>query len=940
MRCRLFPTFLALVLASSAFGQKKILDHDVYDIWRSAKGSELSWDGKWFVYVEGPAVGDNVLIAKSTTTNTVYRVERGSAPRIMPDSRYVVFTILPAKADVDKAKKEKKKPADMPKNELGIMDLADGKVTTIPRLSSVRTPVEGNNWIVYKEEAVPATPPAQPTPPPTQPPAKPEEPKKEPEKPQKKKDHPVGSEIILRNLSTGAETKIADVVEYDFSRNGGVLAYTISSKSGDTDGVYVVSLSGDVTKPIVVDQGLGNYRSLALDKDGTRIAYATDKNDYKAEKPLFEGYWAKIGQKPSLFAKSGSSGMPKDWILSPSRIRFSESGSRVIFATTPKPEEEKKDETPDDEKVSVDIWNWKDPELQPMQLLRATMERNRTYTAIYETGTGNLIQVETTDTTSAVLSNKGDGKWAMVMNNRPYRQLISWDTEYADVYLMNLETGQRKQLLTQTDDNPSFSPSGNYVSWFDSKEKHRMVANSQTHAIVNVSKAVPYPIWDEMDDHPAPPPPYGGGMWTDGEKSILIYDRFDVWACDPTGSKNPVCLTLGAGRLAETVLRPIRTDLEADTIGRNFYLSASSLRTRAAGFFRLENGNLNLITMQDKAFGGLSKAKNAEVYLTTREDFDEFRDFWISGPTLTDMRKVSDINPQQKDYNWCKSELVTWYSLDGKPLQGILTKPENFDPGKKYPMMVYFYETHSQDLHRYISPTPSASTINPTFFASRGYIVFQPDIPYEVGYPGPSAVKAILSGVSAILSRGYVDPKRVGAQGQSWGGYQVAYLVTQTNMFAAAGAGAAVSNMVSAYGGIRWGSGMVRQMQYEKGQSRIGGSLWENPLRYIENSPIFWADKVETPLLMMNNDKDGAVPWYQGIELFTALRRLQKPVWMLVYNNEDHNLIQRHNRKDLSVRLSQFFDHYLLGTPQPVWMSTGVPATKKGKTMGTDFGGG
>mgnify|MGYP000876570404 FL=1 len=198
-------------------------------------------------------------------------------------------------------------------------------------------------------------------------------------------------------------------------------------------------------------------------------------------------------------------------------------------------------------------------------------------------------------------------------------------------------------------------------------------------------------------------------------------------------------------------------------------------------------------------------------------------------------------------------------------------------------------------------------------------------------------MSAIIPGVHKILSMGFVDKDRMGIQGQSWGGYQVAYMVTETNMFRAAGAGAPVSNMFSAYGGIRWGSGLVRQMQYEHGQSRIDGTIWDKPLRYLENSPIFFVDKVQTPLLIMSNDKDGAVPWYQGIELFTALRRLEKPAWLLVYNNEDHNLVQRKNRKDLSIRLSQFFDHYLKGAPMPVWMAEGVPAVNKGRTMGTEI---
>ena len=251
--------------------------------------------------------------------------------------------------------------------------------------------------------------------------------------------------------------------------------------------------------------------------------------------------------------------------------------------------------------------------------------------------------------------------------------------------------------------------------------------------------------------------------------------------------------------------------------------------------------------------------------------------------------------------------------------------------------MVYFYERLSDGLHQYAVPAAGSSSINRSFYVSRGYLLFVPDIPYRIGYPGESAVDAVVPGVLDLVDQGFVDRDKIGVQGHSWGGYQISYMVTRTDLFAAAEAGAPVSNMVSAYGGIRWQSGMSRAFQYERTQSRIGGSLWETPLRYIENSPIFTADKIRTPLLMMHNDEDGAVPWYQGIELFVALRRLGQPVWMLNYNGEAHGLRQEHNQRDWAIRMQQFFDHYLMDQPAPVWMEEGVPAILKGQTLGLEL---
>jgi dipeptidyl aminopeptidase/acylaminoacyl peptidase len=282
--------------------------------------------------------------------------------------------------------------------------------------------------------------------------------------------------------------------------------------------------------------------------------------------------------------------------------------------------------------------------------------------------------------------------------------------------------------------------------------------------------------------------------------------------------------------------------------------------------------------------------------------------------------------------------LVKWKTFDGREAEGLLYKPENYDQNKKYPMMVYYYRLSSDNLNRYISPKPSRSVINATFYASNGYLVFIPNVRYEIGHPGRSAVNYIVSGTQALIDKGIAHKGLIGTQGQSWGGYQVAYIITQSNIFAAASAGAPVSNMISAYGGIRWKSGMSRMFQYEKTQSRLGATLWENPKLYLENSPIFYLNKVETPLLIRHDDADGAVPWYQGIEMFMGLRRLQKPVWMLNYNGEPHNLkAKTPDNKDLSIRMMQFFDHYLKGKPMPVWMKSGIPAMEKGKTLGYEL---
>ncbi|KPK75369.1 MAG: hypothetical protein AMJ79_11415, partial [Phycisphaerae bacterium SM23_30] len=365
--------------------------------------------------------------------------------------------------------------------------------------------------------------------------------------------------------------------------------------------------------------------------------------------------------------------------------------------------------------------------------------------------------------------------------------------------------------------------------------------------------------------------------------------------------------------------------------GETLLLKAVDQQTMAQGFYhdRVRGDRLpRKLIMLDKSIGNPNKAADAERFMFTRSAFDEFPDLWIGDTDFQNLRKISNVGKQLDKFIWGNAELRDFYSSDGKPLKGILVKPENFDPKNQYPLMVYIYETLHSGLHNFRAPSAGTS-ISVPYYVSNGYVVWQPDIEYDTGYPGRDALKCVLPGIQMLIKEGFINPKAIGIQGHSWGGYQISYMVTQTNIFAAAEAGAPVSNMVSAYGGIRWSSGMVRQFQYERTQSRLGASLWEVPMRYLENSPIFWADKIQTPLLILHNDQDGAVPWYQGIEFIMALRRLNKVGFMFNYNGEEHGLRQEVNQKDFTVRMQQFFDHYLKGAPTPDWMINGIQAWKK-----------
>lgn len=451
--------------------------------------------------------------------------------------------------------------------------------------------------------------------------------------------------------------------------------------------------------------------------------------------------------------------------------------------------------------------------------------------------------------------------------------------------------------------------------------------DGKTEDTRNLTEKMNVPFFDEDHDYPSKVPSYGMAGWLEDESGVLVYDKYDIWQF-PTRTGEPRSITGGKGREGEMTFRVLRLDPERHFIKKDekLLLSAYHNIEKHFGFYSFQVGKSVVVRLLEerKKFIFLAKAKEADVLIYTRESFEEFPDIWVSNGEFSSPKKISDVNPQISEFAWGSPELVEWNSLDGIPLQGVLIKPANYEEGKRYPVIVYFYRFFSQRLHEFNQMVVNHRPNFP-FYTSNGYALFLPDIRFDVGHPGYAATKCLVPGVQKLMDMGIADPKAIGLHGHSWSGYQTAFVITQTNIFAAAVAGAPVSNMTSAYSGIRWESGLARQFQYEKDQSRIGGSLWEYPERYIENSPVFFADRIKTPLLIQFGDEDGAVPWYQGIELYLAMRRLGKDCVFLQYRGEPHHLQKYANKLDYSIKMKEYFDHYLKGMPAPEWITNGIP---------------
>lgn len=947
-------TLLFLFFTGVVFAQKKPLNHDVYDSWESVGAKQLSNDGMWAAYNINLQEGDANLYFQQVVTGQKIKVSRGTAPQFgfggnttsifSADSKFAAFAIKPQFKDTRLAKIKKKKPDEMTKDSLGIVNLTTLAVTKIPRVKSFKFPEEGTALLAYNLEKAPDTSRRNR-------PAPSGEQKNDNDLLFADDDAPnaaakEGTDLILKNLNTGVERVFKFVSDYAFSKDGKQLVFACSGSKKDKtapQGVFLLNTTTGVLKKLVKEKG--NFKNFTFDEEGERLAFLGETSPEKQEIKDFNIYYNSITlDTAQVLVDNDIPGMPAKYAVSgDGRISFSKDGNRLFFGIAPV--KKAKDTTlVDFEHAKLDIWGYKDDYLQPMQLKNADRELKRSYLSAIEIFSADPKIVPLTDPKlpDASMVNEGNAQYVLASTDYGNRIPSQWTGgSVRDYYLVDVKTGTRKKIIESLDGNASASPDGNYILYYDKKTMIWKTYQVATGKITTLNAGMAVKFYDEENDVPDDPNSYGIGGWLAEDKAVLLYDRYDIWQFSPDGKSAPKNLTNGYGRTNNLTFRIQRLDPDARFFNKKdiLWLDAFNNITKENGFYRKalnDNKAPELVIMSPAKYSNLTKAKNADYFIYDKGSYVNSPDVYTSKDLKTAV-KLSSTNPQQANYNWGTAELVKWTTPKGYKSEGILYKPENFDPNKKYPMIVYFYEKLSEGLYAYNAPAPTPSRLNIPFFVSNGYLVFAPDISYETGHPGKSAEEFINSGVESLKKNAWVDGTKIGIQGQSWGGYQVAHLITATNMYAAAWAGAPVVNMTSAYGGIRWESGMNRQFQYEKTQSRIGATLWEKPELYIENSPLFNLPKVTTPVVIMSNDADGAVPWYQGIEMFTGLKRLGKPVWLLNYNNEAHNLVQRQNRKDIQIREQQFFDYYLKGAKAPVWMVSGIPAIDKGRTWGFEL---
>lgn len=897
-------------------------------------------------------------------------VPRGYNAVLTDDSRYAVFKIRPLYAETREARIKKKKPEDMPKDSIGIVELGKTGVVKAARVKSFKMPDKAGGWVAFQKEKDLAG--VRPSALPTQKTVDSLQSKVDSltvlvvqlknakagnrdaadadEDPAANGNGTDATDLVLRNLFTGKEKVFKNVGEYSFSKNGQKLAMRLAKEGKDSNSrnaVAVYDTRRDLSDTIL--RGGNDFRSFAFSEDGSQLAFLAERDTSSKALQKFYGLYLYHSGSDSaqLLVHKTSVGMPLGMTVSENgAVSFSRSGRRLLFGLAPI--QPPKDTTlVDFELAKLDIWHYQDDYLQTQQLYNLQNELKRSYLAVFDFGQNKLISLGSPGLPNVLVTADGDGENFVGITDTGRRVQLQWQgATVKDVYAVNAATGEKKLVKKAHEGDVFHSAAGKAILLYDNKSRQYFAWTGKE--LKNISAKLPFPVYDEESDVPGDPDPYGVLGWHEGDSAVYVYDRFDVWKLSPSNLFPPQKLT--AGRSENNVYRFLRVDTASRFVSFNQSLYfrvfnkknkwSALVQAAGNGAFRTIAGNENA------AYTSFLKARNSDTYLFSKESFVQSPDLYVAtgkdGSAALQKNglpatKLTSLNPQQSNYNWGTAELYKWKTFNGKESTGILYKPEDFDPGKKYPMLVYFYEKLSDGLNNYLPPAPTPSRLNIPFFVSRGYLVFAPDISYTKGHPGKDAYNYIVSGAQALARNSWVDGNNIGIQGQSWGGYQVAYLITATKMFKAAWAGAPVVNMFSAYGGIRWESGLNRQFQYEKSQSRIGATPWERPDLYIENSPFFHLKNVTTPLVIMSNDADGAVPWYQGIEFFTAMRRLGKKVWLLNYNGEAHNLVERRNRKDIQVREQQYFDWLLKGAEAPKWLTEGVPAVKKGRDWGLGF---
>ena len=884
----------------------------------------ISDDGRWVALAAAPDRGDGRVIVRSAADATRWVIELADRPTISDDGRWV------AARTVASLEESETMGRDAPRSGLALLRLADGEVERIDDVGSFAF-APGGGWVVYQlraprgggaassgDSAGDAGADAE------------------------GEGRPVGDPgtvLVLRDLASGAETRIEDVRDWTLHPDGGAIAWTVAGDGPDADALRIRDLSAGASAVDVHAGSLLQYASLAWREGSDELAFfVAPDGDGIREGTIHR--W----DGDALHTVVDAGDVPDGWLLpSNTRLEWSEDGERLFFGWRPwRPDEvaareaeaEASDDTAFDpydlgailEDRGVDVWHVDDPMINPQQKVTWNRTKDRTFSAVWHRNGDRVVALGGPDLPN--VSTPENGIRALATSDVPYQVSATWTGGRQDLYAVDLGSGARTRIAEELENGGDLSPGGRFVVWWNEGAYH--LWDAESGATRNLTAGMGVPMADEDHDFPNAPPGYGVAGWLEDDAAVLLYDKYDLWVV-PTDGSAPWSPTDGRGRAEHRIFRIQNVDDHEGAWAPDAELVLSMYHDlrKNFGFYRasLDARGVTPLLEEDRRFRFVASAEDADRVLFTREAYDEFPDLWVADRAFAGARKVTDVNPGlTSEFAWGDARLVEWESMDGTPMQGVAILPDDYEEGRRYPVLVYYYRFMSQRLYEFNDPSVNHRPSFPVY-ASDGYVVFLPDVRFEVGRPGLSSTKSVVPGVQKLVDLGIADADRVALHGHSWSGYQTAFMVTQTDMFRTAIAGAPVSNMTSAYTGIRLGSGLARMFQYETSQSRLSGSLWEARDEYIDNSPTFFADRIHTPMLILHGNEDDAVPWEQSIELYLALRRLGKEAVFLEYRGEPHHPQQYANKLDWAMKMKEWIDHFLKDAPAPAWITDGVPYT-------------
>ncbi|MEO2281693.1 S9 family peptidase [Pseudoalteromonas pernae] len=908
---------LASTDAFASESAKKALEFsDVFDF-KYPKSTALGEKGKFLAFSSTPYRGDAEGLVYNLETNTVISsVERGTKAQLNKNSQWAAFMQVPSLLESETADKKAK---DKLKNNLVLVNTATGEQQVFTEVKDYQLSDDGR-WLAYRHD-VKAN--------------KADDEDKSDTEVKKDKKAEIKADkkdkafnLILVDLKSGEQSTYESVLDYALSHTGSAMLFNSISADGSNNQVNLVTLANRDSATLIDEPGV---TLSAIDWHPTQNLVAFNAGNYVNDDSRRRNY------RTMLFNVQDNQlrDLKSNWQAGKKgKLSWSEDGKRLYFTARPNLEPKAKELKYKDEQslrdydtimaqAKMNMWHHSDAEIKPRAEITWNEENKyRHYQAVYHLDGDKVVQLA--DAQVPELRLNKEASYLLGYNNQPYLAQITYKGFYSDYYAVDVQTGEKKLIVAEHPHRPSLSPTGQHAIFFD--QGVWQLKDLGSNKVKPLSKAINAVFADDQHDYPSPISSYGvAGWYADGSK-VLVNSKHDIWAFDV---KTGEAKALTSGKNSNKQYRAI--NLDSDKLGfaanEAIMLSVFDLQNKQTGVAQLNlaDNSLSMLRDGDARFDVVKKAKQAQTYLFTEQTYSQFPDYWVAGENLANAKQVTDLNPQLANFKWGqKPELVSYKGYDGEDLQGVLIKPADYVEGKRVPVVIYFYRYMSQ--RRFDFPKMELNH-RPNFpmFTSNGYAVFLPDIRFEIGHPGPSSTKTMINAAQALIDSGVADPDAIGLQGHSWAGYQSAFMVTQTDMFKAVVSGAPVSNMTSAYSGIRLKSGLARQFQYETGQSRIGKTLYDAPELYIENSPVFFADKVNTPIMIMFGNDDGAVPWQEGIQYYLALRRAGKDVIFLEYEGEPHHLKKFPNQVDFSIRMMQYFDHHLKGKPAPAWMTEGIP---------------